>query len=64
MPFCGLQLGMRFPSLQVACQADATPVQLGDALKSDGLWRLIVFSGDESTSSETGECSLDAALVP
>ncbi|CAG9953965.1 unnamed protein product [Clonostachys rosea f. rosea IK726] len=44
MPFGGLQLGMRFPSSQVACQADATPTQLGDALKSDGLWRLIVFA--------------------
>jgi phenol 2-monooxygenase len=45
MPFGGLQLGMRFPSSQVACQADATPTQLGDALKSDSLWMLIVFAG-------------------
>lgn len=51
MPFGGLQLGMRFPSSQVACQADATPMQLGDALKSDGLWRLIVFSGDLTRDS-------------
>jgi phenol 2-monooxygenase len=51
MPFGGLQLGMRFPSSQVACQADATPTQLGDALKSDGLWRLIVFAGEVTRPS-------------
>ncbi|KAK7219095.1 hypothetical protein V2G26_007098 [Clonostachys chloroleuca] len=51
MPFGGLQLGMRFPSSQVACQADATPTQLGDALKSDGLWRVIVFAGEVTRPS-------------
>lgn len=45
-PFGGLQVGMRFPSAQVACQSDATPMQLGNALKSDGLWHLVVFAGD------------------
>lgn len=51
MPFGGFQLGARFPSSQVACQADATPMQLGDVLKSDGLWRLIVFAGDVTQAS-------------
>ncbi|KEF56416.1 uncharacterized protein A1O9_07997 [Exophiala aquamarina CBS 119918] len=41
----GLTVGMRFPSFQVVCQCGATPRQLGDVLESDGLWRLIVFSG-------------------
>ncbi|KAK3665548.1 hypothetical protein LTR22_003488 [Elasticomyces elasticus] len=43
-----LHIGRRFPSQQVVCQCDATPVQLGDALRSDGKWRLVVFSGDIS----------------
>lgn len=51
MPFGGLQIGMRFPSSQVVCQADATPMQLGDALRSDGLWRLVVFAGDVTQPS-------------
>ncbi|KAK5169329.1 uncharacterized protein LTR77_005304 [Saxophila tyrrhenica] len=41
-----LRPGVRFPSFQVVCQCDATPVQLADALKSDGIWRLVVFCGD------------------
>lgn len=43
-----VRIGMRFPSCQVLCHSDATPMQLGDALKSDGRWRLLVFAGDIS----------------
>ncbi|CAG9952822.1 unnamed protein product [Clonostachys rosea f. rosea IK726] len=66
MPFGGLQLGMRFPSSQVACQADATPIQLGDALKSDGLWRLIVFAGEvtQPLAKERLDRLGDALLQP
>lgn len=47
----GIELGMRFPSFQVVSQADATPMQLGDSLKSDGRWRLVVFAGDVTQPS-------------
>ena len=42
----GIEIGRRFPSFQVVHQADATPIHLGDKLKSDGRWRLVVFCGD------------------
>jgi phenol 2-monooxygenase (NADPH) len=42
----GVKLGARLPSHQVLNQADAWPTELGDMLKSDGRWRLIVFAGD------------------
>jgi phenol 2-monooxygenase (NADPH) len=46
IPKSALHLGSRLPSFQVVCQCDATPIQLGDVLKSDGSWRLLVFPGD------------------
>lgn len=44
----GLELGLRFPSFQVVQQADAKPIQLGERLRSDGRWRVIIFAGDIS----------------
>ncbi len=43
-----LHVGRRFRSVQVVCQCDATPIQLGEMLRSNGSWRLIVFAGDIS----------------
>lgn len=48
-----IRLGMRFPSCQVVCHVDATTMQLGDVLKSDGRWRLLVFAGDLSHPQTT-----------
>jgi phenol 2-monooxygenase len=42
----GIKMGMRFPSFQVLCQADARPWQFQEWLKSDGRWRIIVFAGN------------------
>ncbi|MEM7441160.1 MAG: FAD-dependent monooxygenase [Pseudomonadota bacterium] len=41
----GLQVGKRFHSAPVIRLADAKPMQLGHALKADGLWRIIAFAG-------------------
>ncbi|MCJ1434802.1 hypothetical protein MMC27_004172 [Xylographa pallens] len=41
-----LTVGMRFPSVQVVRFCDAFPMQLVQALPSDGRWRLVVFPGD------------------
>ena len=43
-----IRLGARIPSFKVVNQAEARPVHMGDILKSDGRWRLIVFAGDLS----------------
>ena len=41
-----LIVGMRFPSVQVVRFCDALPMQLVQALPSDGRWRIVVFAGD------------------
>ncbi|KAI5201533.1 hypothetical protein AUEXF2481DRAFT_534475 [Aureobasidium subglaciale EXF-2481] len=41
--------GMRFPSVQVVRLSDATAIQLGKVLQSDGCWRILVFVGDIQT---------------
>ncbi|MCJ1245589.1 hypothetical protein MMC30_002793 [Trapelia coarctata] len=41
-----IKLGARLPSFKVLNQAEARPVHMGEILKSDGRWRLIVFAGD------------------
>lgn len=41
----GLVTGMRFHSAPVIRLGDAKPMQLGQALKADGRWRLIAFAG-------------------
>lgn len=38
--------GMRIPSFPVVYQCDGSPTHLARRLVSDGLWRLLVFSGD------------------
>ena len=48
----GVRLGARLPSHQVLNQADAWPTQLGNMLKSDGRWRIIVFAGDITDESQ------------
>jgi phenol 2-monooxygenase (NADPH) len=45
----GLVVGMRFHSTQVVRLADAKPQRLGDTLKADGRWRLMVFSDRQMT---------------
>lgn len=42
----GIMVGMRFPSAQVIRFCDAKPVQLQGVMRSDGRWRVVVFSGD------------------
>ncbi|KAI9691688.1 MAG: hypothetical protein M1822_007760 [Bathelium mastoideum] len=42
----GLVVGMRFPSAQVVRLCDARAMQLGQALRSDGRWRIVVFAGE------------------
>ena len=42
----GIMVGMRFPSARVIRFCDAKPVQLQSVMKSDGRWRVVVFSGD------------------
>lgn len=41
-----ITVGMRLPSAQVVRHCDSKPVQLADAIKSDGRWRVIAFAGD------------------
>lgn len=41
-----IKLGRRLQSYKLINQAEASPVQLADLLKSDGRWRMIVFAGD------------------
>ncbi|KAG9232386.1 thioredoxin-like protein [Amylocarpus encephaloides] len=42
----GLVVGMRFPSTQVVRFCDVKPMQLANALPSDGRWRIVIFAGD------------------
>ena len=39
-------VGMRFPSSQVVRFCDAKAMQLSQALKADGRWRVVIFAGD------------------
>ena len=43
---------MRLPSHKVLYQADAKPVEIGELLKSDGRWRIMVFAGDLREESQ------------
>jgi phenol 2-monooxygenase len=45
-----LKVGMRFPTAQIVRFCDAKPMQLVNALPSDGRWRVLVFAGDISNS--------------
>jgi len=45
-------LGRRIPSCRILNQAEVRPVQLHDLLKADGHWRLVVFAGDLSNSTQ------------
>lgn len=42
----GIKLGMRMPSFKVLNQSDARPWHFQELLKSNGRWRLVVFTGD------------------
>jgi phenol 2-monooxygenase len=42
----GVTVGMRFGSAQVVRFCDCKAVQLQSVIKSDGRWRVVVFSGD------------------
>ncbi|KAL9117600.1 MAG: hypothetical protein Q9187_005862, partial [Circinaria calcarea] len=48
-----IKLGARFPSYKVINQAEARLIQLADALKSDGRWRILVFAGDLRDPSQS-----------
>ncbi|KAE8390084.1 FAD binding domain-containing protein [Aspergillus alliaceus] len=41
-----IQVGKRLPSYLVVGQADGCPIHLAEKLRSNGSWRLLVFSGD------------------
>lgn len=43
-------VGMRLPSAQVVRFCDSKPMQLMEALKSDGRWRVMAFVGDLTVS--------------
>lgn len=47
-----IKVGMRMPSYQVLSHADARPWQFQEILKSDGRWRIVVFAGDVTVSSQ------------
>jgi len=47
-----VKIGMRMPSFQVLNQSDARPWQFQEMLKSDGRWRIVVFAGNVSASSQ------------
>ncbi|KAK4694224.1 phenol 2-monooxygenase (NADPH), partial [Lecanoromycetidae sp. Uapishka_2] len=47
-----IKLGMRFPSSQVLNQSDASPWQFSRLLKSDGRWRIVLFAGRISNSTQ------------
>ncbi|KAL5338265.1 thioredoxin-like protein [Aspergillus crustosus] len=51
-------VGMRLPSSQVIRYCDSKPVQLATSFRSDGRWRVMVFSGD--ISAEKNEVQLGA----
>jgi len=42
----GLEVGKRVPSFKVLNQADARPWHFQELLKSNGTWRVVVFTGD------------------
>jgi phenol 2-monooxygenase (NADPH) len=44
-------VGMRFPSSQVVRFCNAKAMQLSQALKADGRWRIVIFAGDLQESS-------------
>ena len=48
----GIHIGRRMPSARVVCQAEAAPVNLANALPSNGKWRVMVFGGDITHSSQ------------
>ena len=47
-----IKLGMRMPSFKVLNQADARPWHFQELLTSNGRWRIVVFAGDVSDSSQ------------
>lgn len=49
-----MPLGMRAPTAQVVRVSDALPLQFSKILKSDGRWRIAVFSGDIHKSAGKG----------
>ena len=42
----GIPVGKRMPSFKVLNQADARPWHFQELLRSNGMWRLVVFPGD------------------
>ncbi len=49
----GLEIGTRFHSAAVVRLADAKPLRLGDTLKADGRWRLILFADRQPLAANT-----------
>jgi phenol 2-monooxygenase len=47
----GLVIGMRFHSAPVIRVADAKPMQLGHAVKADGVWRIFAFAAAEDPAA-------------
>jgi phenol 2-monooxygenase len=47
-----LNLGMRMPSVKVLNQSDARPWHFQELLKSNGRWRIVIFTGNILSSSQ------------
>ncbi|KAF2455021.1 phenol hydroxylase [Lineolata rhizophorae] len=47
-----VKMGMRFPSYQVVCHADARPWPFQHFMRSDGRFRLVIFAGDVSLAGQ------------
>lgn len=50
-----ITVGMRLPSAQVVRYSDSKPVQLAEAAKSDGRWRVIAFGGDITVPEQSAK---------
>jgi len=46
-----IRLGQRMPSHKVVCQAESNVVHLAQVLPSNGCWRVMVFTGDITSTS-------------
>jgi len=47
-----VKLGMRMPSFKVLNQSDARPWHFQELLKSNGCWRIVIFTGDILAESQ------------
>lgn len=55
-------VGMRLPSAQVVRVCDSKPLQLMKSLKSDGRWRVMIFTGDLSVADNRAKLNTVSLL--